>query len=204
MIASAVALDGLGSALRRVQCDVLVGPKKPEVATHHTVAITETSGQKELTAKNRNHPTALAVPLVTELVTVTEQGDFATEFEVVVGVNPIKAAGRRTGQHILAEPRQHHLFQMLAAIFAKPWHVKLHDRTDTTIGCRAAGRFLLADPLRDAGFAVTQNRAGSVTGHCMHTMLKPTLVASRDQDLAIDAAEAFRVGVFDQLFQIRH
>src|SRR5690606_23945507 len=117
---------------------------------HHAVLITESPRQEELAAERGDHPAAFAVADVTALVAVAEQGDLATELEVLGRIEPIEAADGRAGEGVLADPGEHHPLQVFAAVLAKPRHVELNNCTGTAVGC-----LLRVDRLRQTRFAVT-------------------------------------------------
>ncbi len=87
MITSGVCSAACAACSAASRRHLFIGTEEPQVASHHTVTIPESTRQKELAAQNWNHPAGLAVPLITKLMPITEQGDLASELEVVIGLD---------------------------------------------------------------------------------------------------------------------
>ena len=88
----------------------------------------------KLATHDRQHPDFSTEPCCAELVPVAEQCDLATQLIVRIGVEQVETRRRRAGQHVLAQALEQDAFQMFHAVFAKPRHMKLHDRAGPSVG----------------------------------------------------------------------
>jgi hypothetical protein len=96
-------------------------------------------------------------------VSVAEEGDFATELVIGVGVKCVEKSGGRTGQDILRESSQEHALEVFDSVFAKPRDMELQIRTDSSVGSFLTYGFAIEDSF-DPSFAVAQDGAAGVAG----------------------------------------
>jgi hypothetical protein len=96
-------------------------------------------------------------------VSVAEEGDFATELVIGVGVQCVEETGGWTGQDILREASEEHALEVFDPIFSKPRDMELQIRTDSTVGSFLSWGFAIEDSL-ESGFAVAEDGAAGMAG----------------------------------------
>jgi hypothetical protein len=129
------------------------------------------------------------------LEAVAEIGDLAAQAKEMLRIDQVEARGRRASQHVLADPHQRSALERLDAVLAEPRHMQLDDRARPAVGRRERLVALRADVAVQPGLAIAQDRAGRVTGRRLDGMFDPPPVARRDQELDVDTAERFGIGI---------
>jgi hypothetical protein len=132
------------------------------------------------------------------LKAVAKKGDLAAQFEILRRVDQVETSGRGAGENILADPHERGALQRGQTILAKPRHMHLHDRAGPAIG--RCNRFIAARShvTINSCFTIAKNGARGIAGRGLHRMFDPAPIAGGDQELGIDAAKRFGVGIVDE------